>query len=78
MVTIIPARIEAGRIIPDEPLPDGTDGLRVSVVLRRDEPPVAQPDASSPLARLRGLLKGFEMSDDPTRDYTDYLKKKYR
>jgi hypothetical protein len=78
MVTIISARIEAGRIIPDDPLPEGTDGLRVSVVFRRDEPTLALPGDSSPLARLRGLLKGFDVGDDPRRDYTDYLESKYR
>lgn len=78
MVTIIPARIKEGRIVPDEPLPEGTEGLRVSVVLRRDDARPALTAGSSPLARLRGLLKGFDVGDDSHRDYTDYLEAKYR
>ncbi len=74
MVTVIPARITDGNVVPDTPLPPAESVRSVSVVIETADP---QPEGKqeSTLPRLLGLLKGTRVSPD---DYVQYLEEKYR
>jgi hypothetical protein len=74
MIKIIPAHLEDGHAVPDAPLPDLSDikSVRLLVELTDAEP---KPRTGSIVARLHGLLRGHEVSE---QDYRDYLEQKYQ
>ncbi len=76
MVKVIPAHIENGQVVPNEPLPDTSAIAHVSVVLNLK--PTAQNQST--LADLRGILKGkvTESDEDLKREYVEHLARKYR
>jgi hypothetical protein len=80
MVKVIPARIENGRVIPSEPLPEDSTIEGVSLLLKLKPKTPETGRRSSVLSELRGILQGkVSQSDhDLNREYAEYLEAKYR
>jgi hypothetical protein len=74
VVTVIPARITDGNVVPDAPLPPAENVRSVSVVVETTDPEQGAKKEST-LPRLLGLLKDADISED---DYAQYLEEKYR
>ena len=75
MVRLIPAHLENGCVVPDAPLPIGSQIRSVAVLVELAEI-AAHPKPSSPLQPLAGILKGCPVGD-AREEYHDYLDKKY-
>ncbi len=78
MVKVIPARIEDGRIVTDEPLPEASVIESVSVVVRLvSEDPQMEREAA--LGRLLARFAGVRMDSDVDvkAEYARSLEEKY-
>ena len=74
MVRLIPARIENGRVIPSEPLPEGAEVRSVTVLVEVVEPELTARESTLP--RLLGILKTDV--PNPREQYRQHLEEKYR
>lgn len=72
VIKIIPAKIDAGRIIPDSPLPEAEEIQKVSIIIEITE---AATREDSSLAKLEGILEGTGASE---AEYYEYLEQKHR
>ena len=82
MTRTIPARIENGQVVADEPLPEPGDVERVRIVVELvDRPTEADIEARvAAMAQLLDAHKGVSVPADYDykEDYANYLAEKYR